>query len=733
MKNGLLIFYLLYIVQYAHAQEKVDTNKIQLKKVRIGQSIGGKSENFQLTGSGHYLDIEEIQKLKQTDVNRMLKQIPGVNIQEEDGFGLRPNIGLRGVSSDRSSKITVMEDGILMAPASYAAPGAYYFPLAARMSAIEVLKGSSQIKFGPNTNGGVINLISTPISDSYNAFIKTTAGNFGNRGLHAYASGKYKRIGFLIESFQAKSNGFKQLPNQQNTGFGIQDYLLKLSYESKADSRYFHRLSLKIAENSQRANETYLGISKEDFIINPYQRYQASQLDNIDLKQRQYVLSHQMEFNKNLSLTTDIYRTDFDRNWYKLDKVFDTLGKGQALGNILTNDLQPYLDILRGNGQGELDIKANNRTYYAQGVQTSLNGKYERSNATHSFSIGLRIHQDAADRFQWVDQYTMNGTLMSLKTAGIAGTESNRIEKADAMATYAQYQLELGKWKIIPGLRYENICFEKQDFGTTDLERVGNDQKITRTENKIFLPGLGLSYIPNDYWVLIAGAHRGFSPAGFSPNALPESSNNYEAGFRYQHSSTKASAILYYSSYDNLLGADNVSVGGTGSGEQYNGGAARAYGAELMVAHNIIQELSDKFALPIGINYTYTKAQFFTGFDSEFDAWGQVNALDDIPYIPNHQFGATVTFVHEAFNFHYNYKWQSAMMAVAGLISQGGNNMIPAFSTSDISLSYDINQKVQVFANLLNVFNQKNIVAMRPAGLRPNLPRNINFGIQVRL
>ena len=174
---GLSFFFSLNIL----AQEKEEKKKDSIRQlnevvVSVKQILGSKFQARNRTGSAYYISPQEIAKLGYTDINRMLKAVPGVNVYEEDGYGLRPNISLRGTKAERSEKLTIMEDGILASPAPYSAPAAYYFPNAARMYAVEVLKGSSQVQYGPFTTGGAINMVSTPIPSRFGGKINSSFG-----------------------------------------------------------------------------------------------------------------------------------------------------------------------------------------------------------------------------------------------------------------------------------------------------------------------------------------------------------------------------------------------------------------------------------------------------------------------------------------------------------------------------------------------------------------------------
>ncbi|HEY6552196.1 MAG TPA: TonB-dependent receptor plug domain-containing protein, partial [Vicinamibacteria bacterium] len=243
--------------------------------------VGTAEAATELPGAAQILSGEPLRRrqLGFDDINRILRPIPGLNIQDEEGFGHRPNIGMRGSGTDRSSKITLMEDGVLIAPAPYSAPAAYYFPFSGRMEAIEVRKGSSQIKYGPNTVGGALNLVSTSVPSAFRLRAKIEGGQHGNGKLYAHAGDGIGRFGWLVETYQGMSNGFKDLDGGGDTGFRLQDYHGKLRFGSSAGARVYQLVELKLGATDEDSDETYLGLTEDDFRTTPLRRYVASQLD----------------------------------------------------------------------------------------------------------------------------------------------------------------------------------------------------------------------------------------------------------------------------------------------------------------------------------------------------------------------------------------------------------------------------------------------------------------------
>ena len=702
----------------------------------------GASGLDEVPGSLHLITTKELKRFSYTDPLRTLRTVAGVNITEEDGFGLRPNIGLRGSGTERSSRITIMEDGVLIAPAPYTASSAYYFPSIARMSSVEILKGSSQIAFGPQTASGAINLISTQIPDVETASFSMSHGSFKNRYVHMYVgnsvtSGK-GTFGYLIEFLEIGSDGFKTLDNEDPTGFIKSDRLAKLKWSSPVSASVQQSLQLKLADVTETSHETYLGLSEADFAITPNRRYAASAQDVMNTEQTQTVLTHTVAPSKRLEIKTDIYRTTFHRNWYKLDRAVDSTGTTMDLGEILNSpdDFSEGYSYLTGSstiGLAGLDVQANNRNYFAQGIQSRLIYTFGKAEVKNRIIFGSRFHRDLVDRFQWRDRYSMDNGTMELVTPGIHGTAGNRVESASALANYLRATLHFGDFTLTPGLRHENISFERYDYGSSDLERLGNgDYRVNNVS--VLLPGVGLNYQISSALDVFTGVHRGFIPPGSKPQTEPELSINSELGVRFSHRYVSAQMVIFSNNYSNLLGADLNASDGTGSGDLFNGGSAMANGLEFELAVDPFTDgPCDHISMPVRIAYTYTDATFTNAFDSDFGAWGDVEVGDALPYLAPHQLSLVTSFEHEKIAIDISGRFTSAMRTVAG---QG--EILLAESTDeslifDSGIRYEVSNHLNVTLGVTNLLDRAYAVSRRPYGLRPNMPRALRIGVSVNI
>lgn len=721
--------------QVVRQRVALDAAPVPLEPMLVLQSRTLLSEGIDremIPGSVHVIGSRSLRKRPVVfdDVHSLLREVPGVNVQEEDGYGLRPNIGMRGTGVERSSKITIMEDGVLTAPAPYAAPSAYYFPVAGRMSAIEVRKGSSQIRYGPNTIGGALNLVSSPIPSAFSLMLDAAAGSDDSQKIHARAGDSERHFGWMVEGYRSRTDGFKELDGGGATGFDIQDYVGKFRLNSDLDAPTYQELELKVGWYDEESNETYLGLTDSDFALSPNRRYAGSQLDLMDADHQMANLRHFVRFASDVDLTTTAYYNAFARNWYKLDSV-----EGAKISTVL-GDPDTYaseLAVLRGavDTDDGLVIRANNREYVSRGIQTAL-GLSFGADVTHQLEVGVRVHGDEEDRFQQEDDYGISAGRMFLAEAGAPGSQANRVSSATALAFHVQDRIRAGRFTVSPGLRFETIDFTRTDYEAGDASR-SVPTGVRENSISAWIPGVGAAMDVSTDATLFAGVHRGFGPPGpgAADETRAESSVNYELGLRLRRGTASLELTGFYSDYDNILGRATLATGESGTNEIFNGGEVRATGLELAASGDALDGGAGGWRLPVQVTYTLTEATFRSAFESDFGPWGAVEVGDHLPYVPRHQLFVSAGLEKGDWSGRLTTTASSAVRTIAGQGDIPESESTDSFFTLAAGLDYEFSTGMKAYAAVENLTDTHYVVARRPAGVRPGLPRTLQLGVRL--
>jgi len=692
--------------------------------------VGSADDILSIAGAAHIIDLEELRENHYTDIHRILQLVPGVNVQEEDGYGLRPNIGMRGTGVERSQKITLLEDGVLIAPAPYSAPAAYYFPTAARMEAVEVRKGSSSIRQGPYTNGGSLNLISAAIPGTFSVRADFATGSNNTLRFLGLVGSASERFGWMLQTFQIDTDGFKVLDGGGDTGTAVDDYVGKLRLTSRSDSRLQQSLELKLGRTGQVGNETYLGLTDPDFRATPYRRYAGSAEDLITTDHEQVQLRYFAKPSARLDFTATVYNNEFFRDWFKNEKV-----AGISNRSILESpELYPRrMGILRGeidSAPGEVHLRHNRRQYYSRGIESVLGLSAAPGRAEHQFEIGVRLHEDEEDRFQEEDMYTMRGSRLVLDALGLPGSNANRVGDARALAVFVEDRIVVGRWVLTPGARWESIRHRRFDYSKLDPLRLLGPVKERINELDVLLPGFGVVYEMGPSQHMFAGVHRGFAPpgTGSTEEVEPEESINYEVGYRFRSGAWSADVTGFYSDYSNLLGVETVAGGGSAVGDLFNGGEALVSGIEASMRGR--WQLGSTTYVPVRVAYTFTETEFRSSFFTSFADWGPfVTEGDELPYVPNHQLQLSLGLQHG--------EWSSSLKAsiLDEVRTRAGQGPIPdrertdSRSVLDLGVQWNGLEHFGFHVQLRNVLDEEYLVARRPYGARPGLPRTLLVGL----
>jgi len=705
--------------------------------IEVVEIIGSQDDAKEIAGSASVITEEELEVYEYTDIHKILSNVPGVNFRPEEGYGLRPNISIRGTYADRSGKVTLMEDGVLIAPAPYAASSAYYFPTAGRIAGVEVLKGPAAISQGPYTIGGAINLISTPIADESGGLINQELGQDGTSRTHLHYSVVDTQVALLIESHTWDTDGFDSIKGSDaDTGFDKDDIVVKLRISSDPSlDGIYHELNIKYQDSDESSDQSYVGLADADFRKDAHSRYGLSAYDNMDNNHETTSFNYVADFG-NLELSATMYDNDFARNWFKVDKIDNNkvYGHGNGINNIIAaaNAGEATASaILNGTNAEAIEIKLknNNRAYTSEGTDLKL--QYTTNN--QSLTIGYRDTEDTEDRFQvYATADWLNGQLGALTVGSDPGYSSNnRLTAAKATAFYINEEINYGALTVNLGYRSEDWEISQDRYVDAARSAIATDKgypkQLSDSDNSLM--GFGASYEVNDTTQLFLGFHEGFTPTG--GGADPEEADNLEIGVRYTNDDSYFEAVYFDTDYRNMFGECTASGGATGSceiGDSFNAGEASISGFELVAQTEMVSDSGTKY--PLSMVYTSTDASFDNTFDSDF--WGSVTSGMDIPDLPDSQLALQAGFeTQTGLRGSATYYAYGSTCSVA---SCAAGTSVDSYNVIDASLTKMISDQLDVYMVVENITDETDVVARAPKnGARAQKPRSFTVGVRYRL
>jgi Fe(3+) dicitrate transport protein len=536
----------------AETPDTADAHKKESTLATV-EVIGSAEKLEQLPGSGAIISQEELTSSRALTVNEALRKVPGIHVRDEEGFGLRPNIGIRGLNPTRSTKVLLLEDGIPAAYAPYSDNASYYHAPIQRYDRIEVLKGAGMLRFGPQTIGGAINYITPEPPEEFGGYVQASAGSRNFSSVQASLGGN----GLLVDFSHKQGDGARD-NNHLSQSDLFAKYVLTLNDE--------HALTFRANVLEENSDIGYTGIT--DAELGQFGReYNPFDNDRFDIRHHALSVTHKWQISEGNALTTSAYFADFLRDWWRQSSTTTDTQCGNAFRDDRFNGVVVDPDACNST-QGRL------RAFYTRGVESRLSVQHGLLGADNTFDVGLRLHGEVQERLQ-VNAASANG-----RSGTVA--EDNRRE-ADALAAYMSNTFRWGDFSLVPSLRHERIDY----FRRNKLTGLEGEEQTSET-----IAGIGLNHSFSPAATLFAGVHEGFAPpraediinnSGGSVEVDAEHSVNSELGLRGRVlGQVDYEVALFQNDFSNQIAVGSIAGGSTPLAQ----GETLYRGAELALSWN---------------------------------------------------------------------------------------------------------------------------------------------------
>lgn len=664
----------------------------------------------EVPGSIERVDAQTLQNSRVFNFSEALRKISGVNVREEEGFGLRPNIGIRGTNPTRSTKVLLLEDGVPLAYAPYGDNASYYHPPIERYESVEVLKGSGQIAFGPQTVAGLVNYITPNPTKKPSFGLRLTGGNRAFFNGSFTGSGTINKTGIFTNYTRKQGDGARD-----NISSKLNDISTKI-VQTLNDS---NALTFKLSYYGEDSNVTYSGLTAAEYAADP--RSNAFENDVFYGDRYGFSASHTGVITSRSVINTNFYANKFKRHWWR-----QSSNSGQRPNRLNVDpDCLSMADLNTTCGnEGRL------REYETYGIEPRFTFSYDAgTNFRGELQTGVRAHWEVQERRQ------ENGDLPNSRT-GVAVEINER--RNDAYSGFVQNRFIFGDLAITPGVRFERINVERRNllaspvaFGNTTVSEV--------------IPGIGVAYSGVPKTTIFAGVHRGFSPpraediisnSGGVVELDSELSWNYEVGVRTNPlKGLRFEGTFFRLDYENQIVAASL-AGGVGT-TLTNGGETLQQGLEFSGQFDSGVLFESRHNIYVRTAYTWLPIAEFNGVRFSSVTPSISIAGNRLPYVPETTVTTSLGYSHtngfDAFveNVYVGRQFGDDLNTI-NQTANGQRGAIPAQTYWNATGNYRVEQwKTTFFVTAKNLFDRTFIID-RSRGILPSSPRLLQAGVHIK-
>ena len=675
-------------------------------------------------GSVAVIDFKSIRKIAPIHGNELFRKIPGLNVVDEEGAGLRINIGVRGLDPDRSRNVLVLEDGIPVALNPYGEPELYFTPPIDKMTTVEVLKGSGQILFGPQTTGGVVNLISANPPEKESSTLRLKAGTGGFVSTYASYGNTIDKVGFLVSYLN------KRADMMGATRFNLHDIAAKLSIALSEKAK----IGIKLGLYDEQSNSTYIGLTQPMYDKGGQDYLRMAPNDLLPVRRYHFSATHQYKLSSQWQWNTTAFAYTTTRNWRRQD--FSTSAAAANRTGVVWGDANVpggALYMLKTNGH-------RNREFGVAAIESQLKWRTEKQ----LLQAGIRLLAERAD-----EQF-----LIGSKPDAVGGNLRDvEQRKGKAISLYVHDKLAITKkLEINVGLRVEHFDYSRNilrgRFMLNGVAVVADTNVVASNNLMAVIPGGGFNYSLDEGVTLFGGIHRGFAPPrtkdaitseGMALDLAQENSWNSELGIRaLLRDFFKAEFTLFSMEFKNQIIPVSQSSGNANATGLANGGRTNHIGVEAGASFDLAKQMKKNFSLVFAANGTWIESRYSA---DRFIVVGanKVNVKNkQLPYAPSLMVNNSIEYASAKgagirLSGNFVGKQFADELNTISASADGRNGLLASRYITDLSAFARLSKKQILFSLAVkNLTNERYIASRRPQGIRVGIDRQVVLGMEVK-